>query len=280
MSSNEISYLILGHITQDVSPSEIHLGGTASYSGLTACTLGHSVRMVTAYPTNFPFPSTRNLSFQCIDTKEATRFENIMDNGKRKQYCFSQAVTITPEMIPVEWIQSDIVHFGPVAQEIPQETVTYFKAHPFLCATPQGWMRSWDKNGLVHSIQWDWAEQVLPIFKAVVISAEDVAGDEKTIAEMARLSNILVVTEADEGARVYWKGDVRYFSAPDIPIIDATGAGDIFAAVYFSRLFSTGDPWESAKMAVQLASLSVSKPGLQGIPTTEDIQNSMVEIVK
>lgn len=280
MSSNEISYLILGHITQDVSPSETHLGGTASYSGLTACALEHSVRMVTAFPGKFPIPSIENLSFHCVDTEKATQYENIMINGNRKQYCYSQAAAITPDEIPLEWIKSDIVHIGPVAQEIPQETVEYFKGHPFLCATPQGWMRSWDKEGLVHPINWDWAEQVLPFLKAVVISTEDVQGDEKIIAEMVRLSNILVVTEAKDGARVYWNGDVRHFSAPNVPMLDATGAGDIFAAIYFSRLFSTGDAWQSAKAAVQLASSSVSKTGLKAIPTIQDIQYSMVEIMK
>ena len=280
MSSNEISYLILGHITQDVSPSEMHLGGTASYSGLTACALEHSVRMVTAFPGKFPFSSIENLSFHCVDTDNATQYENIMLNGNRKQHCYSQAAPITPNDIPAEWMKSDIIHIGPVAQEIPQETVDCFKGHPFLCATPQGWMRNWDKEGLVHPITWDWAEQVLPFLKAVVISTEDIQGDEKIIAEMVRLSNILVVTEAKDGARVYWNGDVRYFSAPNVPMLDATGAGDIFAAVYFSRLFSTGDAWQSAKAAVQLASRSVSKTGLQGIPTMQDIQSSMVEIMK
>ena len=280
MSSNEISYLILGHITQDVSPSEIHLGGTASYSGLTACALGHSVRMVTAFPQKFPFPSIKNLSFYCVDSEKATKFKNIMQNGNRKQYCYSQATVLTPDVIPPEWMQSDIVHIGPVAQEILPETAALFREHHFLCATPQGWMRSWDEEGLVHPINWNWAEQVLPYLKAVVISTEDIQGDEKIIAEMVRLSNILVVTEAKDGARVYWNGDVRHFSAPNVTALDATGAGDIFSAVYFSRLFSTGDAWQSAKIAVQLASHSVSKAGLQGIPTIQDIQQSMVEIMK
>ncbi|MGV8027045.1 MAG: PfkB family carbohydrate kinase [Anaerolineaceae bacterium] len=280
MSSNEISYLILGHITQDLTPSGVELGGTAAYSGLTACALGHSVRLVTAYPQEGKLPSAKKLVIQRCSTENATQFENLMRNGRRSQYCYSQAEILLPDCIPTEWLSSDIVHFGPVAQEIPLETIQVFANHSFLCATPQGWMRSWDEDGLVHPIMWVWAEEVLPLMQAVVISLDDVGGDEKVIDELVRLCKILVVTEAEDGARVYWKGDARYFPAPNIPIVDTTGAGDIFAAVYFSRLFITGDAWQSARIAVQLASLSVSRIGLQSIPTVQDIQHNMVEIIK
>jgi sugar/nucleoside kinase (ribokinase family) len=280
MSSNEISYLILGHVTQDLTPSGVQLGGTASYSTLTACALGHSVRLVTAYPHEIIFPPSEHLEIHICSSPCATQYENIMLNGMRRQYCYSQAANILPDCIPTHWLQSDIVHCGPVAQEIPLETVQYFSGHSFLCATPQGWMRSWDEEGLVHPIAWAWAEKALPLMQAVVISLEDVGGDEKVIDEMARLSKILVVTEAEDGARVYWKGDARYFPAPNIPIVETTGAGDIFAAVYFSRLFLTGDAWQSARIAVQLASLSVSRSGLESIPTMQEIQQNMVEIIK
>jgi len=280
MATNEISYLILGHITQDLTPSGVQLGGTAAYSGLTAAALGHIVRVVTAYPQELHLPTPEKITFQRCASARATQFKNVMQDGKRKQFCYSQADSILPDCIPVQWRQSDIIHFGPVAQEIPLETVKSFAQHAFLCATPQGWMRSWDDEGLVHPVTWDWAESVLPLMQAVVISLEDVEGDEKVIDEMARLCKILVVTEAEEGARVYWKGDARYFPAPNFPVVDATGAGDIYAAVYFSRLFTTGDAWQSAKLAVQLASLSISRSGLESIPTRQDIRHCMVEVMK
>ena len=280
MASNEISYLILGHLTQDLTPSGVQLGGTVAYAGLTACSLGHAVRMVTSFPQEPNLPAVGKMTIHCCLSKKATCFENIMQNGTRSQYCYSQAENILPDCIPASWLQSSIVHLGPVIQEIPPETVQLFKKHPFVCATPQGWMRSWDENGSIHPIQWDWAEQVLPIMKAVVLSVEDVGGDEKIIEEMVRLCKIFVVTEAEDGARVYWKGDARYFPAPNLPIVDATGAGDIFAAAFFSRLFFTDDPWQAARVAVQLASLSVSRSGLQSIPTIRDFHQSMVEIMK
>jgi len=280
MSSNDISYLILGHITQDITPSGFQLGGTATYSSLTACELGHSVRLITSFPHEISFSDLGKLDIVNIHSSSTTQFENIMQDQVRKQYCYAQAMQILPNFVPDTWMNSDIVHFGPVAQEIPLETLLSFSKHAFLCATPQGWLRSWDEKGLVHSSNWDWAEKALPLLKAAVISFEDVGGDENRIFEMARLSNILAVTEAQNGARVYWKGDARYFPAPQIPIVDSTGAGDIFAAIFFSRLYVTGDPWNAARVAVQLASLSVSRNGLSSIPTSLEMNQNLIEIIK
>ena len=60
--------------------------------------------------------------------------------------------------------------------------------------------------------------------------------------------------------------------------IDATGAGDIFAAAFFVRLLTTQDPWEAARFATHLSACSVTRKGLKGIPTAEEIQACMVEV--
>jgi sugar/nucleoside kinase (ribokinase family) len=61
--------------------------------------------------------------------------------------------------------------------------------------------------------------------------------------------------------------------------LDPTGAGDIFAAAFFFRLYNTRDPWEAARFATQLAAISVTRSGLQSIPTQEEIQDSMAEVL-
>jgi len=111
-----------------------------------------------------------------------------------------------------------------------------------------------------------------------VLSIEDVAGDDERIEFMAAHTRILVVTEAASGARLYWHGDQRRFRAPVMQEVDATGAGDIFAAAFFIRLLATRDPWEAARFATQLSAYSVTRPGLESIPTAEEIQACMVEV--
>ncbi len=43
-----VDYLIIGHITQDITPNGLVLGGTASYAGLTARSFGIRVGIVTS----------------------------------------------------------------------------------------------------------------------------------------------------------------------------------------------------------------------------------------
>ena len=114
---------------------------------------------------------------------------------------------------------------------------------------------------------------------AAVISLEDVEEDERRIEELASACRVLAVTEGRDGVRVYWNGDVRRFRPPPIDEVDNTGAGDIFATAFFIRLYTTRDPWEAARFATHLASLSVTRVGLESIPTHEEIQTSMVEVL-
>jgi sugar/nucleoside kinase (ribokinase family) len=132
--------------------------------------------------------------------------------------------------------------------------------------------------GRVYPGEWPESTFVLQKAGAAVLSLEDIGGDEERLEDLASASRILVVTEAEEGARVYWNGDVRRYRAPGIPVVDDTGAGDIFATAFFVRLFVTRDPWEAARFATQLSVFSVSRRGLQSIPTAEEIQATTVEV--
>jgi sugar/nucleoside kinase (ribokinase family) len=113
---------------------------------------------------------------------------------------------------------------------------------------------------------------------AVIISIEDVQGDESVIVDMINQVPVLIVTEADLGARLYWNGDYRHFSPPPEDEIDATGAGDIFATSFFIRMHETHDPWESARFATLIASRSITRIGLSSVPTPEEVASSRIII--
>jgi sugar/nucleoside kinase (ribokinase family) len=61
--------------------------------------------------------------------------------------------------------------------------------------------------------------------------------------------------------------------------VDATGAGDIFTAGFFVRLYQTRDPWEAARFATHLAAYSVTRRGLHGIPTHAEIEHCKMEVL-
>jgi len=115
---------------------------------------------------------------------------------------------------------------------------------------------------------------------AIVISREDVNGDDELIEHMAHQTQLLAVTEASEGCVLYWHGDRRRFRAPEVDEVDANGAGDVFAAAFFVRLWKTRDPWEAARFATLIASRSVTRVGLEGIPTPQDVEECLMEVLQ
>jgi sugar/nucleoside kinase (ribokinase family) len=272
-----VDYLVIGHITQDLTSSGLHLGGTATYSALTAHALGMRVGVVTASGPEANLDVLSDILVVSAPSTHSTTFQNIYSKSGRRQVLHHQAALLSLEDVPDSWKRSGIVHLGPVAQEVDAVLPASFSPS-LLGLTPQGWMRAWDEAGQVRQVDWESAEQALGQAGAVVVSIEDLGGDEEQIEFMAAHTRVLAVTEAAAGARLYWHGDQRRFRAPEIRETDGTGAGDIFATAFFIRLLTTQDPWEAARFATQLSARSVTRKGLAGIPTIEEIQECMVEV--
>jgi sugar/nucleoside kinase (ribokinase family) len=139
--------------------------------------------------------------------------------------------------------------------------------------TPQGWLRQWDAAGRVQPAVVDWPEAptVLGYASATVLSIDDLGGDWAVAEQWAKFSRVLVITQSAEGCTVFVRGQgARVFSAAPQVEVDPTGAGDIFATAFFINYYETDDPWASARFANQMAGLSVTRPGLAGVPSREE----------
>jgi sugar/nucleoside kinase (ribokinase family) len=140
-------------------------------------------------------------------------------------------------------------------------------------------MRDWDEEGNVFPGEWPEADYALRHAEAVVISDEDTYGDVDQIVEMAASSKVLVVTHGSEGSSLYMNGEIHHIHTPKVEELDPTGAGDIYAAAFFVSLKGSKTPIEAARFASQVASLSVTRRGLEGAPTKDDIYNLMLEVL-
>ncbi|MEA3346443.1 MAG: PfkB family carbohydrate kinase [Chloroflexota bacterium] len=264
-------YLIIGHVCKDLKPGGFAVGGTATYSSLTARNLGERVGVVTSAAPDFPPQGTLSgIEVLRLPSADTTVFENIYLDGTRHQVIHAVAQPISSTSIPLSWRRSRIVHLGPVAQEVSGDLVEGW-GDALVALTPQGWMRQWDDDGRISPCRWKGAEQLLQTAEVLILSQEDVGGDWDRIEELARWAEIMVVTSGWQGSTVFHGGERRHFPARPVEEVEPTGAGDIFAAAYLIRLEETGDPWESAQFANCVASFSVEKAGLAGIPTPEQI---------
>ena len=273
-----LDYLIIGHITADLTDDVAQLGGTAAFSGLTGHALGLNTGIITSSSKNFNTDLLKDLWMWKIDSNQPTTFRNISDGVNRKQYLYHIAEPITKEDLPNFHHPPDILHLGPVANEVDPGLLDAFPTS-LKCLTPQGWFRKRNQDCGVELHPWDEWEKHLPKADAAVISIDDVQKDEELISKMAGVTPVFAVTENYLGARVYWNNDARFFSAPEVKYLDDTGAGDIFAAAFFYRYYMTRDPWEAGRFAVLLASWSVTHQHLESIPTSQEINKAKIELM-
>ncbi len=279
-----VDYLAVGHVAADITPTGVQLGGTVSFAALTARALGMRVGIVTSSGKDAPLQALDGIQIVNIPSEFSTTFENIKTESGRKQTLHHQAAPILLEHIPQVWRNAPIIHLAPIACEL-DSTLPENLSRSLLGITPQGWMRTWDENGQVTATAWENNEQALRYAGAVVMSVEDInrdlsaGGCAELVEEMAHHTRILCLTEGENGAVLYWNGDRRRFRPIEVEEVDATGAGDIFAAAFFVRLYSTRDPWEAARFATQLAARSVTRVGLNGIPTSQEIEECLMEVL-
>ena len=277
--SPAIDYLVIGHAARDLAPSGPRLGGTVAFAGLSARALGYRPALVTSAGPDLDLSPLDGLPRVCSTAESSTTFENRYAGGRRSQRLLARADGLSEEMIPDAWRSAAIVHLAPIADEVDPAVSSRLNGG-LLGITAQGWLRRWDDSGEVQPRPWGWASQGLLDAQAVIVSLDDLGGDEVAIEEMAGVCRLLVVTDGPRGCRVYWNGDVRRVPVPAVTVLDPTGAGDIFAAAFFCRLHATRDPWEAARFANLLASASVARSGLDGVPTAEEIRRADLQVVR
>ncbi|GAB4540269.1 MAG: PfkB family carbohydrate kinase [Anaerolineales bacterium] len=274
-----VDYLAIGHLTVDVTPRGKQLGGSAAYAALTARALGLRVGIVASFGADAPLNALAGVPLVHVPAEHTTTFENKYGETGRSQTLLRRAAPLVLEHIPAAWRSAPIVHLAPLAGEL-NPAIAEQVSPSFLGVTPQGWLRRWDESGRVSPCRWEDSSRVLNRAGAVILSVEDIAHNLELAEEMARETRLLCLTEGAEGATLYWNGDRRNFRPPKMNEADSTGAGDIFAAAFFTRLYHTRDPWEAARFATQLAARSVTRFGLDGIPTLKEIEDCLMEVIQ
>jgi hypothetical protein len=272
-----IDYLLLGHFTRDVLPDgNTTPGGTSLYAALTAHRLGCAVGVVSAQAA-LPagWPADIEMIFHPSPTPPT--FENRYTPQGRQQTLHTASTPIALDDIPPAWRSAPVVHLGPVLSETPEQLVHAFPG-ALLGVTPQGWMRTWDEPlpGPVIYRPWRPAREVLERIDALVLSIEDVRGDEALARSYTEYCPLVIVTRSSKGATLFLHGephDVPAFAAVER---DPTGAGDVFAATLFARLHETGDPLAAAHFAAYVAALSVEGAGISRIPSRSEIDRGLL----
>lgn len=258
----KIDYLIVGHVCRDLTPAGPVPGGTAMYSARVAQALGARTAVLTSVGPGFELePVLPDIAVECVPAAQTTTFENVYTPAGRQQTVHAVAKTMTAGDVPAAWQRASIVHLGPIVHEIDEGMVRLF-SNSLVGVTPQGWFRRWGEDGRVSVGDWPGVAEVLPLAAAVIVSPEDLpyAG---LLDEIRELAPVVVLTQQAGGCKVFHRDEMRDVPAPAVEEINPTGAGDVFAAAFFVRLYQTkGNPWAAAEFANRMAAHSVSYDSL------------------
>ena len=279
VSAERPDFVALGHVTFDMQRlagaerDQPEPGGPVAYSAATAGSMGLATGIVTScspgYPFNSLLPTTQVVNVPAAST---TTFEYLLEDGVRTQWLTSRAAEITRDDVPDSWSTARIVLLGPVANELPLDAADWFSDDSFICAITQGWQRSRDSTGKV-VVSPDVPDGLSERIDAVVVSEADVPSIRVQV--WTETFPIVVATRGRQGARTY--ADGRLLDVPPVTAseVDATGAGDVWAAAFAIRMVETDDVTLAANFASAAAAMSVEHRGMRGIPTRDQVITRM-----
>lgn len=269
-------YLLLGHITRDVLPDgSLVPGGTSLYAARTVHRLGKQVALVSA-PAELPPDWPDKIAIAHHPSPEPPTFENRYTASGREQLLHAAATPISLDSVPEAWRAAPIVHLGPILAETPEELVFAFP-HALIGITPQGWMRVWDSilPSPISYRPWQPSAALLERVDALILSIEDVRGDEALVANYAQHCGLVALTRGAQGSTLFINGQPQAIPAFPAEERDPTGAGDVFAAALLVYLQETDDPLAAARFAACVAAASVEGRGTSAIPGRAEIEQRL-----
>lgn len=242
-------------------------GGAALYAAVAAHRLGLAAAILTSHAADFPLEAIPpQIEVVSVPAPETTVFEHEVERGRRTLHVRSAAGPLTPDDVPEDWREAAIVLLGPVLSEVDPRLAAVFGAAS-VGIEAQGWLRAVDPDGAVAGYAWRPPAFLLPLVQALFVSAQDVRGQEAQMLEWMQRVPVGVVTGGAAGALLYVNAE-RYEVRPRPARheVDATGAGDVFAATFLALYHREGNPWEAAEAAACAASLAVEGEGWTTVP--------------
>src|SRR5581483_2777508 len=204
------------------------------------------------------------IELHALPSEVTTTFAFRYEDGRRILRLRQRARAVRLADVPEALRGSDAVVLGSVAHEIDRSLLGGF-GRAATVVTAQGYLREWDAGGAIHPRRWDDVAEVTASASAIVLSEEDIAGE---LAEPRRWAGHtpVIVTLAERGALVLADGEewtVPAFQAERV--VDATGAGDAFAAGLAIALAEGRPLLDAVRFAHATASFAVEAVGTDGL---------------
>jgi sugar/nucleoside kinase (ribokinase family) len=195
MTTAAPDYILIGHLTADLTPTGRMLGGTVSYAARVIKAFGMSVGVLTSAAAHEPLldqlsPYVDEMII--VPAESTSTFENIYGPTGRTQYIRGVAAKLTSSAVPAHWLHAPLVHLAPLTDEVDPAIASHFQTGTLLL-TLQGWLRWWTDDGRVRFKPYFNAD-VLKEIDWVVFSEEDIADAPELESQYRDAVENLVIT--------------------------------------------------------------------------------------
>lgn len=269
-------FIAIGHVTLDRFGDTVRPGGAALYAAVTADRLGLSAAILTSHADDFPLDLVPpRVEVVSVPAGETTTFEHSDHGGERVLRVRAAAAALSADDLPEDWKDAPLVMLAPVLAEVdPLLSMAFPDAA--VSAQAQGWLRVVEPDGGVSALAWE-PGYLLARLQTLFLSQRDVLGQEAAMLEWLQRVPVGVVTAGRHGALLYVNGE-RYEVRPRVAReVDATGAGDVFAATFLVRYEEDGNPWTAAEAAACAAALSIEGEGWSAVPDAAALERALAD---
>ena len=277
------TFLTIGHASRDLVPGGWRWGGTVTYAALLARTWGVPPAVLTALaPEDVPRYQEflgSDAMLHTLPSKNTTSIENVYTATGRRQQLAAKASKIHPRHVPAAWRATPTVLVAPLVGEVSTQFGSYFPQGSLVAMTIQGRLRS-HRKGRMYTRRWHRAEQEFSAYDIIFFSEEDVRGNAELAEYYASLVPLAVMTQGNSGATVFVQGRAMECTAFPAQPVDATGAGDVFAAVFLLHYAEVRDAATSCRYANAAAAYSIEHVGASGIPTRQQVEARLQSVIR
>lgn len=289
--------LVIGHVTHDHYQEGLVAGGCAYYGAMVHARLSGTTHLVALVGEDFICDDAlKDLSATVHRSGKTTVFANYYPpDAPRIQLLEAMADNIYPHHIPAGFEDADLVHLAPVLSEIELSAWDFSAFSGLVAINVQGWIKvagdavdaedferfqqrgvggKHSQNAARRVVQKPWTvrgEQLAGIDIAC-LSEEDIIGQGDLLERLIAAIPVVALTLGEHGSRIYVDGQPTEVGIYPTEIVDPTGAGDVFAAMFTHKIAEGLLPSEAARFGAAASSIVIEDIGARALFRPDFVQ--------